>query len=686
MYLQFFALEMHGKKFVILLLLGTLFQSSEVMSLVLAGNDNEFSVQAENKEHVIDFCNGSGCTFIGQITSIYYHIKCPMTRVKAVGGERKIEEIAKKLYKIKSLEMQHLHRNYIKTTDARWKDMWALNGDVQPSMTVEAAWRKGRTGSGIVIAVVDDGVQVNHPDLMRNIDIPNSYDYRDLDSDPSPTNVSDSHGTEVSGLIAAEANNDVCIVGIAHESTIIGIRLIGSVGITDITEAKALTHHLRGVDIYSNSWGPVDGYGYKKPGPVTMSALFDGITKGRNRKGVVYVWAAGNGGLGDNCNADGYVNSVYTIPITSVGSDGAATWYAEVCAAVFAATYSGTMIKNLTSTSLFSDCVGGLKGTSFSTPQASAIVALTLQANPSLTWRDIQHLIVRTSKRYNIDDGLSVASWHRNGAGFYVSHILGFGLMNAEAMVTQAKSWTPVASQKTCSTKTNYVYRSTDPYSFYSLPTVSSSVKVTGSICAISSLEHVQVEVSFSYDDRRGDIGLTLESPSGTTSLLMTPRPKDSILTKYMSGSLTWTFTSVHFWGENVQGTWILRLSTKRSTLFHKVTLKSWNLRFYGTRTTKHTTTIPTKTSDRTHYSTTTTATRITSYSNIYDSTSRSDSGSLTAGAVAGIVVGSIIICIVIVCAWPVFRRYRNRKRDTPATNPRTGVFVMSSNDYNRFQ
>jgi hypothetical protein len=57
------------------------------------------------------------------------------------------------------------------------------------------------------------------------------------------------------------------------------VRLIGDPGVTDITEASALIHNLKGVDIYSNSWGPLDGYGYKKPGPVTMSALVDGITK-----------------------------------------------------------------------------------------------------------------------------------------------------------------------------------------------------------------------------------------------------------------------------------------------------------------------------------------------------------------------------------------------------------------------
>ena len=58
---------------------------------------------------------------------------------------------------------------------------------------------------------------------------------------------------------------------------VVDVRLIGG-ETNDIIEAKALLHHLKGVDISSNSWGPPDIGGYKKPGPVTESALIDGVT------------------------------------------------------------------------------------------------------------------------------------------------------------------------------------------------------------------------------------------------------------------------------------------------------------------------------------------------------------------------------------------------------------------------
>lgn len=89
---------------------------------------------------------------------------------------------------------------------------------------------------------------------------------------------------------------------------------------------------------------------------------------------------------------------------------------------------------------------------------------------------------------------------------------------------------------------------------------LTSSIKETGENCTIRSLEKVQIDVYFSYESRRGDFTLILESPSGTVSYLMTPRPEDSDNTHNVSEKVNWTFTSVHFWGENLQGKWNLSL------------------------------------------------------------------------------------------------------------------------------
>lgn len=98
-----------------------------------------------------------------------------------------------------------------------------------------------------------------------------------------------------------------------------GIRLIADYT-TDAQEAAGLSYRSDINDIYSNSWGPNDdGRRLEKPGVLTLRAMEDSVNNGRGGKGVVYVWAGGNGkSYGDNCNYDGYANSRFTIAIGAV--------------------------------------------------------------------------------------------------------------------------------------------------------------------------------------------------------------------------------------------------------------------------------------------------------------------------------------------------------------------------------
>lgn len=498
----------------------------------------DFVIRADSPDHVTDFSTKVGCRYLQRVTSEYFMIRCSESKARSNSKTGTLEETilneAKKFPNtIKEIEFQKLHKNYPRTivNDPEWNKMW-------------------------------------------NLDITKSFDVTKNVSDLSQTSSENSHGTQVTGLLAAEANNNLCIVGVAHQSTVIGIKLLDYKENGDGTEALSLNYRFDDVDIYTNSWGPIDKVGYNGPARVTESAIRDGITKGRNGKGCIYVWAAGNGQLSDNCNADGYVNSIYTIPITSVDADGKAADYAEFCAPVFAATYAGNGHKDLISTSSSSSCIDGLRGTSFSAPLAAGMIALALETNSNLTWRDVQHLVVETSKRHNIQDGRFTNSyWQINGAGFNVSQVLGFGLMDAEELVTRAKTWVSVPEQVSCSTSEFYVDKSTD--------TKESEVCSRQEIkCKIDSLEHVKVEVSFFYSRMRGNVILYLQSPANTVSYLMTARPTDS--ERYTEqGSLSWNFTSVTFWGEKVDGTWKL---TARSNdkYFTQVTLSSWRIQFYG--------------------------------------------------------------------------------------------------------
>lgn len=138
--------------------------------------------------------------------------------------------------------------------------------------------------------------------------------------------------------------------------------------------------------------------------------------QGRNGKGSIFVWASGNGGRDhDNCNCDGYTNSIWTLSISSATENGLVPWYSEACSSTLATTYSSgaTGEKQVVTTDLHHHCTSSHTGTSASAPLAAGICALALEANRDLTWRDMQHIVVRTAKPAN----LQAPDWVVNGVG-----------------------------------------------------------------------------------------------------------------------------------------------------------------------------------------------------------------------------------------------------------------------------
>ncbi len=97
-------------------------------------------------------------------------------------------------------------------------------------------------------------------------------------------------------------------------------------------------------------------------------------------------------------------------------------------------------------TDLRHSCTQSHTGTSASAPLAAGIAALTLEANPLMTWRDLQHIVVKTAR----PERLRSSDWQTNGAGRNVSHSFGFGLMDAGAMVRLAMNWTNVLPNRRC--------------------------------------------------------------------------------------------------------------------------------------------------------------------------------------------------------------------------------------------
>lgn len=90
-------------------------------------------------------------------------------------------------------------------------------------MNVAKAWKKGYTGKGVVVSILDDGIQTNHPDLAQNYDPLASTDINGNDDDPTPQDNGDNkHGTRCAGEVAAVAYNQYCGIGVAYNASIGG--------------------------------------------------------------------------------------------------------------------------------------------------------------------------------------------------------------------------------------------------------------------------------------------------------------------------------------------------------------------------------------------------------------------------------------------------------------------------------
>lgn len=347
-----------------------------------------------------------------------------------------------------------------KFNDELWTHQWYLqeNSNVAQlqsdiELKVEEVWKMGITGNGVVVTILDDGLEWNHTDIYPNYDARASWDMNNNRSDPFPrydSYDSNSHGTRCAGEVAMAANNKKCGVGVAPRAKIGGIKCLDG-QVSDHIESMSLLHNIDHIDIYSGSWGPMDnGQTVDGPKRLASQALEKGIKFGRQGKGALYIWANGNGGaLGDNCNCDGYVNSIFTISIGGVTQQGQIPFYGERCSSTLAVTCSSGAYtdRKIVTTDLHNKCTVDYTGTSAAAPLAAGVYALVLEANNNITWRDAQHLTAWTSNPIPIKDNLG---WKRNAAGLIFNSRFGFGLLNAKAMVDAALTWQSVPKKSIC--------------------------------------------------------------------------------------------------------------------------------------------------------------------------------------------------------------------------------------------
>ncbi|ERL88660.1 hypothetical protein D910_06044 [Dendroctonus ponderosae] len=374
-------------------------------------------------------------------------------------------------------------------------------------------------------------------------------------------------------------------MAITSEITFTGVRMLDGV-VNDAVEAKALGLNPEHIDIYSASWGPEDdGKTVDGPGPLARRAFIYGVTSGRKGKGSIFVWASGNGGRHiDSCNCDGYTNSIFTLSISSATQGGFKPWYLEECSSTLATTYSsGTPGHDKSVATVDMDarlrpdhiCTVEHTGTSASAPLAAGICALALEANPTLTWRDMQYLVVLTSRSTPLE---KENGWITNGVKRKISHKFGYGLMDAAAMVNLAELWTTVPPQHICKSQ-ELLEDKEIPFDYRaSLDFYMDVNACANTLNEVRFLEHVQCKISLRFFPR-GNLRIILTSPMGTSSTILFERPRDVISSNFDD----WPFLSVHFWGEKAEGRWHLQIINAGVRHVSQIgVLKKWQLIFYG--------------------------------------------------------------------------------------------------------
>ena len=489
------------------------------------------------------------------------------------------------------------------------------------------------TGQGVTVAVLDDGVERDHEDLQANYNSAPaglSYVYR---RDGEPPTRNDNHGTSVAGIIAAE-RNDIGITGVAYNSKITGFLNV------DITEDDATPlEQQQFFDISNNSWGidnPFESNFELAINAKARDALEQATRQGRNGLGTVFVWAAGNEfEAGASSNYGGYESSRFTIAVAAIDGDGIVAPYSVQGSNLLVSAFGdGDPNFGIPGSIVTTDRTGNrgynpspdapneldnfnytgeFNGTSSATPMVSGVVALMLEANPNLGYRDVQEILAYSAVQTEPEDvdENDIPNWAFNGAanwnggGLHVNINYGYGLVDAHAAVRLAETWT---TQHTLSNEQRLEAFSSSATALSDQAITNSTVTVVADASTADLMvDQVDIDIEVSHQSIE-DLIITLVSPSGTRSrLFMGPDLADVFLDdgsvasfsefadsprdftfdpdlvalgdSYRQG-IDFTFSTTFHWGEQARGEWTLEVEDTASGVTG--TLNNWTLSVYG--------------------------------------------------------------------------------------------------------
>lgn len=370
-------------------------------------------------------------------------------------------------------------------TDTYFPYQWHLintgQGGARPGvdLNVIPVWLD-YTGRGVTVGIYDSGVQVRHPDLWANFDASLQPVTISGAHDPDPVDgrfvTNDGHGTAVAGLILA-ANNGFGVVGVAYNATFGAVNLILSDEYEsedearDITELTALRYQMARFDIVNHSYGPDEPFisnfteyeNFAELAAIDRAALL-----GRGGLGTVHVVAGGNERAEGNMTTYGDLGNLrYTINVAAGSAEGDIVYYSNPGASLVVTAPVDRNPGDDGFKSVTTDLLGRLgysdrnnpeigneaysdqmNGTSAAAPMVSGVVALMLEANPLLGYRDVQEILALTARANWQEGEYELYGWQTNGAtywnggGLQFSHDYGFGFVDGLAAVRLAESWT----------------------------------------------------------------------------------------------------------------------------------------------------------------------------------------------------------------------------------------------------
>jgi subtilisin family serine protease len=462
---------------------------------------------------------------------------------------------------------------------------------VSASANVEAAHQLTK-GEGITIAIIDDGVDIDHSEFSSSGKIVaprdaslNSNDPRPKDSHPF---YKDNHGTACAGVACADGK--VGASGVAPGARLLPIRLASDLGSQQ--EANAFRWAAdHGADVISCSWGPEDGEWSDLDDPLhnrvvpipasTRLAIDYATTQGRGGKGCVVLFAAGNGN--ERVENDGYASYDKVIAIAACNDQSKRSVYSDFGDAVwcsFPSSDFGHRIFNhpepLTTGIWTTDRTGfsgynhgdarlgdqagsytnSFGGTSSACPGAAGVAALVLSANPQLRWQEVREILRQACDKIDPQAG----EYDGNGR----SRFYGYGRLNAEKAVRLAQ---PGSTNKVTIVRT---FNQPLP----DLQTVSVAIEIaeTQPVEALSVL----VEIKHTYI---GDLIITLIPPSGSPILLHNRGGGATRNIKQTYNALTTPKLAV-FNGKSAKGSWKLKVEDKAARDIGKLIKFGFELTF----------------------------------------------------------------------------------------------------------